>query len=139
MCLLICVELPRTVFLLALSPAQQTSTAALLSLGNYSFLSNGAGVPTKTVGGRFAIYRQQGGSAHFLAAGQDSNPNAGVYRVGDGVTAPKPLYAPDPEYSEKARRAKYQGTVVLWLVVDANGLPQRIKVQRSLGLGTRQE
>ena len=39
------------------------------------------------------------------------------------------------EYSEEARKAKYQGTVVLWLVVDANGRPQQIRVQRALGMG----
>jgi len=55
--------------------------------------------------------------------------------VGGGVSAPKALYAPDPEYSEEARKAKYQGTVVLWLVVDANGRPQQIRVQRALGMG----
>jgi len=59
----------------------------------------------------------------------------GAYRVGGGVSAPKALYAPDPEYSEEARKAKYQGTVVLWLVVDANGRPQQIRIQRALGMG----
>ena len=55
--------------------------------------------------------------------------------MGGGVSAPKALYAPDPEYSEEARKAKYQGTVVLWLVVDASGRPQQIRVQRALGMG----
>jgi TonB family protein len=70
------------------------------------------------------------------SAGQNTgNPNPVPYRVGGGVSPPKALYAPDPEYSEEARKARYQGTVVLWLVVDTNGLPQRIRVQRSLGKG----
>jgi protein TonB len=34
-----------------------------------------------------------------------------------GVTAPRSIYDPDPEYSDAARRAKYQGSVLLWLVV----------------------
>jgi TonB family protein len=59
----------------------------------------------------------------------------GAYRVGGKVSPPKALYAPDPEYSETARRAKLQGTVVLWLVVDKDGNPQQIKVQRSLEKG----
>jgi TonB family protein len=58
-----------------------------------------------------------------------------VYRVGGAVSPPKALYAPDPEYSETARRAKLQGIVVLWLVVDKDGNPQQIKVQRKLGKG----
>jgi TonB family protein len=72
------------------------------------------------------------------AGGQDvSNP--GVYRVGGDVTPPKTTYAPDPEYSEEARKAKYEGSVVLWLVVSAGGLPQKIRVQRSLGMGLDEE
>ena len=54
---------------------------------------------------------------------------------GGGVSAPKVVYDPDPEYSEEARKAKYQGTVVLWLVVAPDGHPQQIRVQRSLGMG----
>jgi TonB family protein len=58
-----------------------------------------------------------------------------VFRVGGGVSAPRALNTPDPEYSEEARKAKYQGTVVLWLIVDQNGHPQQVKVARSLGMG----
>jgi TonB family protein len=46
-----------------------------------------------------------------------------------------PLYKPDPEYSEEARKAKYSGTVVLSIIVDSTGKPRDIKVIRSLGLG----
>ena len=59
----------------------------------------------------------------------------GIYRVGGGVSAPRAIYAPDPEYSEEARKAKYQGTVVLYVVVGADGRPHDIRIQRSLGLG----
>jgi TonB family protein len=52
-----------------------------------------------------------------------------------GVTAPRPIYDPDPEYSDAARRAKYQSSVLLWLVVAPNGRPRNIRVQRSLGMG----
>jgi TonB family protein len=59
----------------------------------------------------------------------------GAYRVGGGVSAPRGLYTPDPEYSEEARKAKYQGVVVLWVVVGPDGRPHDIRVQRSLGMG----
>jgi len=59
----------------------------------------------------------------------------GPYRVGGGVSAPKPLYTPDPEYSEEARKAKYQGVVVLWLVIGPDGHPREIRVARPLGMG----
>ena len=61
------------------------------------------------------------------------------YRVGVGVSAPKLIHDVDPEYSKEARKARYQGTVVLWLIVDAQGLPQKIRVQRSLGMGLDEE
>lgn len=43
-----------------------------------------------------------------------------VYKVGkDGVTALKALYVPNPEFSEQARQAKYQGIVTLMATVSA--------------------
>jgi len=59
----------------------------------------------------------------------------GPYRVGGGVSAPRVVFQPDPEYSEEARKAKYQGTCVLWVVVGPDGRPHDIKIQRSLGMG----
>jgi TonB family protein len=52
----------------------------------------------------------------------------GVFRVGGAVSAPRASYSPDPEYSDEARRAQYQGTCVLSLIVGADGLPQDIRV-----------
>jgi len=59
----------------------------------------------------------------------------GPYRVGGGVSTPRVIYAPDPEFSEEARKAKFQGTVVLWVVVGADGRTHDIRIQRSLGMG----
>lgn len=55
--------------------------------------------------------------------------------VRGGVSAPHVTYAPDPEYSEEARKAKYQGTIVFSLVVDSSGDPTELQIQRPLGLG----
>lgn len=63
----------------------------------------------------------------------------GIFRVGGGVSAPKILYAPDPQYSEEARKAKYQGTVVLWAVIGPDGRPRELRVARSLGMGLDQQ
>ena len=41
----------------------------------------------------------------------------------------------EPEYSEDARKVHFQGTVVLAIQVDANGVPSNIRVIRSAGLG----
>ncbi len=55
--------------------------------------------------------------------------------VGGGVSAPRAIYAPDPEYSELARQAAIQGTVVLWLVVDVTGKLTDIRITHPAGLG----
>jgi TonB family protein len=55
--------------------------------------------------------------------------------AGGGVTAPILLAKYEPEYSEEARQARLQGTVLLRIEVDTHGQAQNITVQRSLGLG----
>jgi len=52
-----------------------------------------------------------------------------------GVTAPVVLYKIEPEYTDEARKARIQGTVILELQVDTDGRPQHIQVRQSLGLG----
>ena len=64
----------------------------------------------------------------------------GIWRVGVAqVTAPRAIKAPDPEYTKAARKAKIAGTVVLWLVVNKQGLPEQIRVQKSLDPGLDQK
>jgi TonB family protein len=58
-----------------------------------------------------------------------------VYPIGDGVTAPAPLNNVQVEFSDEARRAKYQGICLLSLIVDTNGMPQNVHVERPLGYG----
>ncbi|HLK63762.1 MAG TPA: TonB family protein [Bryobacteraceae bacterium] len=58
-----------------------------------------------------------------------------MYRVGGGVSAPIVLSKVDPDYSEAARKAKYQGSVLLSLEVDPSGRARNIRVVRMLGMG----
>lgn len=67
--------------------------------------------------------------------GEGGGVGGGVFRAGGGVTNPSVLYKVEPEYSEEARKAKYQGTVVLYVEVDPAGHPRNLRVLRSLGLG----
>jgi len=67
--------------------------------------------------------------------GHGGGTGGGAFRVGGGVSAPKAIYSPDPEYSEEARKVKHMGVVVLWLVVGPDGKPRDIRVVRTLGLG----
>ncbi len=51
------------------------------------------------------------------------------------VLPPRATYTPEPEFSEQARHAKYQGTVVLGIVIDKAGRISRIRLERALGMG----
>ncbi len=79
------------------------------------------------------------GSGPGVGPGHGGGIGGGAFRVGGGVSAPRALQTPDPEYSEEARKAKYQGTCVLWLIVDPDGKPRDIKVARALGMGLDQK
>jgi TonB family protein len=48
------------------------------------------------------------------------------------ITAPHATYSPDPKYPKKESKARHRGTVILELVVDADGLPRDVKVSRPL-------
>jgi TonB family protein len=75
------------------------------------------------------------GEGPGVGPGHGGGIGGGAFRVGGGVSAPRAVYAPDPEYSEEARKAKFQGVCVLWLVVGPDGRPRDIRVARTLGLG----
>ncbi len=67
--------------------------------------------------------------------GEGGGFGGGAFRPGGGVSAPQLVYRVEPEYTEEARKAKYQGTVVLYAVVDPDGMVRNVRVVRSLGLG----
>jgi TonB family protein len=72
---------------------------------------------------------------------EGAEPKATVldyYHVGCGIAPPRTIKAPDPKYTKAARKAKIQGAVVLWLVVNAQGLPEHIRLQKSLDAGLDQ-
>lgn len=71
--------------------------------------------------------------------GSGGNMGGGAYHIGGGVSPPSILYKVEPEYSEEARKAKFQGEVVLQIIVDEKGNPRDIKIIRPLGLGLDQK
>jgi TonB family protein len=68
-------------------------------------------------------------------SGESALSSNGVYRVGGGVSAPSLLYKTEPQYSDEARAAKLQGTVLLYVEIAPDGTAQNFAVRRSLGLG----
>src|SRR3984885_13311808 len=79
------------------------------------------------------------GSGPGFGPGSGGGMGGGAYRIGGGVSPPSILYKVEPEYSEEARKAKFQGTVLLYVVVDEKGNPRDIKIIRPLGLGLDQK
>ena len=68
--------------------------------------------------------------------GQGGGYGGGLYHPGDiGVTAPVAKYTPEPDFSEEARKAKYQGTVTLAAIIGPDGRPRNLRVVKSLGMG----
>jgi TonB family protein len=75
------------------------------------------------------------GTGGGLGPGEGGGVGGGAYRVGGGVTAPALLTKVEPEYSEEARKAKFQGTVELYVEVDPQGRAVNMRVIHSLGMG----
>ncbi len=73
------------------------------------------------------------GSAKQAAPQQE--PESDVLRAGPGITNPELMYKVEPEYSEAALKAGIQGTILLDLVIDEQGLPQDVAVLSPLGFG----
>jgi len=75
------------------------------------------------------------GTGPGFGPGNGGNFGDGVFTVGNGVSAPRVIYDPEPEYSQEARAAKHQGTVTLWAIIAPDGRPRELRVERSLGMG----
>jgi TonB family protein len=67
--------------------------------------------------------------------GSGGGSGGDFYLPGQGVSAPRAIYSPEPEFSDEARRVKFQGTVTLSAVIGADGRARNIRVARSLGMG----
>jgi protein TonB len=89
--------------------------------------------PSNGVGVGGGIGSGSGGGVGSGHGGPGVGP--GIFHVGDGVSAPRAIYTPEPEFSEEARKAKYQGVVVLNIIVGTDGRVHSPRVVRSLGMG----
>ncbi len=69
--------------------------------------------------------------AKFMDVCSEKHPPS----MGPCATPPKLTHAADPQYPEKARQARYEGTVILWLIVGTDGQGHDIRVARSIGMG----
>ncbi len=103
----------------------KSSSNIVLSNGTGS----GGGMGTGSGGGLGS------GSGNGFGPGYGGNAGGGLFHIGGGVAAPVLLHQVDPEFSDEARRAKYQGICLISIIVDTNGNPQNPRVIRPLGMG----
>jgi len=98
-------------------------------LGNQGRTGEAEEMTARAAGVRKALITQQQTST--LSRFMISSP----YRVGPGITPPKVLQKVEPSYTEEARAEKIAGTVLLYVVIDANGLATDLKLLKSVGFG----
>src|SRR5579871_5865774 len=97
-------------------------------------------LPSNGTGGGGGIGSGEGGGVGSgkgpgFGPGEGGGTGGGVFHVGGGVSPPRVIHQVDPEFSEEARKAKYQGTCTLGLIVGTDGRPSQIRVLSSLGMG----
>ena len=67
--------------------------------------------------------------------GYDANIDGGLYRIGGAVSAPLLLNRVDAEFTDEARKARYQGLALVEIIVDTHGNPHNPRIMRHLGMG----
>src|SRR5882762_5928697 len=76
------------------------------------------------------------GSGGGLGPGEGGGTGGGVFRAGlNGVGIPVCFYQPPPEYSDEARKVKYQGAVMVEGVIGLDGKISNIRVVKGVGMG----
>jgi len=83
-----------------------------------------------------AISSVEDNSSTTKTSGESHDP---VYRmVGSfhkDIRPPRVTYQREPEFSESARAAKFQGVVILMLVVNKDGTPTKVRIAQPVGYG----
>jgi TonB family protein len=114
-------------------PDNMLPNIGVTNSANVQLVSNGqgtgSGMGTGSGGGLGS------GTGNGWGPGTGGNAGGGLFRIGGGVSAPVPIVSPEAEFSDEARRAKYQGVCLVSLIVDAQGNPQNPRVIRALGMG----
>lgn len=60
-------------------------------------------------------------------------------RIGKGLSAPRLITHSNPEFSEEARSAKYQGVVIVSIHVDETGGTRNLRILHPVGMGLDQK
>ena len=79
------------------------------------------------------------GSGSGVGSGSGGGNGGGLMSVGGGVSAPQVFHFVEPEFTDDARRANYQGSVSIKLIVDSQGNPQDVRLASHLGMGLEEK
>ena len=96
---------------------------------NVSLLSNGPGTHVGIGTG------DRGGVGPHNGSGWGPGDGPGLYSPGGDVSEPVALFTPEAEFSDEARRAKYQGVCMISIIVDTRGNAVNPRILRTLGMG----
>jgi len=126
---------------LAIEPSEQASIPDSVSLPNVGvsqsaqirLVSQGSGSGSgfgQGLGGGIGM-----GHGSGVGPGSGGGYGGGLMSVGGSVAAPRVIHSVEPEFTQEARQANFQGSVLIQLIVDSQGNPQDIRVTRHLGMG----
>jgi TonB family protein len=124
--------------------APQLASLPQLNLLNIGDPNGVPGPPSAGSGDGFGIGTGDGhgigvGKGPGVGPGENGGYGDGLFAIGGGVSEPVLLKEILPEYSEEARKARFQGTVILHTVVREDGSVQVIRIARGLGFGLDQK
>jgi len=127
---------------LPIAPAILGPENAPVPVVNIMAFGDPRGVPGPVSGGPGGRYGIGGGDGNGVGDHQgpgygdgDEPGLTGGARIEGSLTAPVVLWKVEPAYSEEARKAKIQGTVVLYIEIDTHGQARNIRVRQSIGFG----
>ncbi len=75
------------------------------------------------------------GNGSGIGPGSGGNTGGGVMHIGGGVSKPIVIYQPEAEFSEEARKAKFSGSVTVYLYIEPDGTPSHVRVAQGVGMG----
>jgi periplasmic protein TonB len=118
----------------------ETLIASNINMPNIGNPLSGAVMPSNGTGSGAGIGEGSGGGigkgeGPGFGAGKGGGTGGGLYHRGEGASDPAIISQVDPEFSEEARKAKFQGLCVLSIIVEPDGTPSNIRVSSSLGMG----
>ncbi len=83
-----------------------------------------------------AVAQQVAPPTDATAPTQANDP---IYKIGGNISAPQIIHSVAAQFTDEARRAKYQGVCLIGLIVNAQGNPVNVHVVRPLGMGLDQK